>query len=187
MRQLDAGYYEGELVKCEVKESKAGDPYVVLGFRVIDGICDKEPVAEEVVLSSWHGLSTDIAEGKKQSPAEYTVKTLADIGFDMNRDLMDLAEGLESNCFPPNTLVNLTIKDGEYNGEATSNIAWVNAHGSKPGGMPLTKEEAAAKGDSGKLRALLLKEKAKREATGAGIVTTAAAATPAASVQKPPF
>lgn len=154
-RVIPAGQYLGSIEDFGISKSSKDQPQAFIKFKINKGerlgFCN---------LTWFGGLSEKVPQGKENSPAHWTVKTLLDCGF-TGQEVEDLALGVEGNSLQLGKEMSLTIQDNEYEDKLTSRIQWVNVVG---GGGPkkMSKEDLAGKTNTSALRAMLIKEKESR-------------------------
>lgn len=154
-RVLDAGSHIGAVEDYGISESSKKQPQAFIKFKISKG--EGNGFA---TLTWFGGLSETVPQGKENSPAHYTVKTLLDCGFS-GQEVEDLAQGVTSGVISHGKEMALEIEDNEYEGVIRSRIKWVNPIGAG-GPKKMKKEELAGKTNTSALRAMLLKEKANR-------------------------
>jgi len=153
-RVLMAGNYIGTIEDYGISKSSKDEPQAFIKFKVEKA--QGEGFAE---LTWFGGLSEKVREGKTNSPAHYTIKTLLDCGF-KGMEVEDLANGPAGGTIEFGKEMSLVVEDNLYKEVLRSQIKWVNKLG---GGMKsLSKEELVGKTNTSSLRAMLLKEKASR-------------------------
>ncbi len=154
-RVLPPGQYIGTVEDYGISKTKQDQPQAFIKFKI-----NKGEGLGFANLMWFGGLSEKVPQGKENSPAHYTVKTLLDCGF-RGMEVEDLAQGVASNIIPHGKEMSLTIEDNEYEGVLRSRIQWVNVIGAG-GPKKMKREELEGKTNTSALRAMLLKEKQNR-------------------------
>lgn len=156
-RLLDPGTYRGKIVGYGISETKAGNKQAFITFEI------PSPGGGTVKMSWYGGLSAEAKEGKK-APAEYTIATVLECGFE-GEGVEMLAGGPESMALPLNKEMSLVIEDNEYEGNVSSRVKYVNDPSIQRGPKSVTFDEASKGLNVGALRATMLRLKASRKAS----------------------
>jgi hypothetical protein len=142
--RIPDGKYEARVIDYGVSQTKAGDPQVMVKFKlVLDG--------SEI---TWFG---SLKEGR---PQEITFDTLQRVLAMQGDDLDALNGGSGSGILDEKKVVMLVIASEEYQGKLYTRVKWVNEIG-QPVKKNLDRESIQ------KLKSLNAAFKARRKETGA--------------------
>ncbi len=160
-RLLDPGTYRGKIVGYGISQTLSGSNQAFVTFEV------PLQAGGSVKISWYGGLSVDAKPGKK-APAEYTLATLLDCGFE-GEGVEVIAGGPDSNSLPLGREMDLVVEDNVYEDKVSSRIKYVNDPNVSRGPKSVSFDDASKSLNVGSLRAVLLRKKQERGAGAADI------------------
>lgn len=151
MITVPAGTHKGTISDYGMSKTQKDKPQIFIRFDLAEG----------KKLTWFGGLDAVASDPSKRAPLEMTVKTLLDCGFSGDA-IENLAAGKDSNLLQIGLERDLVVKDNHYNGDVTSQIAFINDPNYVPGFAKMTAEDASKVTNTGSLRAELMRQRKQK-------------------------